>query len=401
MTELNKSVHLAAIAVVFGAFLFQPVPVQAADFQVVVTQSSVPQCSLTGSMLEIDSITGKVTIDLSTGLNCYPMVVRSLANDASLSVTGSSTVGGGTTGAGTVNLQLNTGLSAPTPGVTCVPDGFTSSNVSATSGWETSSSLCNNNCGAIVTRAVVVQNTSATLDGNITFKAKCTYQDQSNVNLSSVRANIASTPSVTVQHGTTPPANYCQSVTQLADPKGMTDEMRVAVGNVTGGQFPGSGRSFLEYTSLFGFSPNTYPIGAGDTLGYGFPGTNTGTLVTSIPKNKYISLQFRAPSNTIWEARQGSFSFQSQSGVALSAAFAPCPGQFDNDANFPLMGYTCTGTSLSNAIWRTTAYPTQGCKLEPGKTYYLNIIQADRSNPTQSYCGGSSCSVRINSGHSY
>ena len=400
VSELNKSVPLASIAVVLGAFLFPPVPLQAADFQVVVTQSAVPQCSLTGSMLDIDPASGKVTIDLSTGFSCYPLVVRTLANDASLSVTGSTTVGGGITGMGTVNLQLITGLSAPTPGVTCVPDGITSSNVSVTSDW--TAPLCANNCGATATRTVSVQNTSSTVDGYITFKAKCTYQDQSNTNLSSVRANIQSTPSVTVQHGTTPPANYCQNVSELSDSKGLTNGMRQTVGTVTGGTMPGTNISFLDYTSVFGVTANTAPQGSGDTLGLGFPGTNKTAITTYISRDKYISLKFRAPTYAaVWDGRGGSYFFQSQSSVGLSVAIAPCPGQFDSDAFFPLTGFTCKGESLLEAQWLVTNGSTLGCKLEPGKTYYLNLIHAQRSDPTNTYCTGGSCSVQIINRNNY
>ena len=403
VSELNKNVPLGAIAVVLGAFLFQPLHVQAADFQVVVTQSSVPQCSLTGSMLEIEPITGKVTIDLSTGFNCYPMVVSSIANSASLSVTGSATVGGGTNGTGTVNLQLVTGLTAPTPGVTCVPDGYTSSNVSITSPTDWSTPLCTNNCGATVTRSVGVQNTSATLDGNITFKAKCTYQDSVNANLSSVRANIQSTPSVTVLHGSEPVATYCQSVTELADSKGLTDAMRMTAARVDGGTLPGTSVSFLEYTSVFGVSPNTYPSGSGDTLGYGFPGTNKGTLIFWLPRDKYVSLKFRAPSNGLWIPRNGTHFYESQSSVGLTAAIAPCPGQFDTDANFPALAANCKAEHLGETFW-TTSPTSNSCKLVPGKTYYLNIINAGRSTPSQSYCAGgagATCKIRLTNQHSY
>lgn len=351
-------------------------------------------------MLNIDPGTGAVSIDLSADFNCYPSVIGSIANGASLSVTGPTTVGGGTTGAGTVNLQLNTGLSGVTPGVSCVPDGIVSTRVSVSSGWTTN--LCNNNCGATVTRSVNVQNTSSTLDGDITFKAKCTYQDQSNVDLSTERTNISSTPAVAVLHGTTPPANYCQSVSELADPKGLTDGMRQLTGNITGGTMPGTGISFLDYVSVFGVSPNTYSTGSGDTAGYGFPGTNTSTLTTFISTNKYVSLQFRAPSNPIWLGRSGSYSYVvNPQNLPFSAAIAPCPGQFDSDPLFPI-GFSCKGEALfQDTTWAITSGSTASCKLEPGKTYYFNMIVAPRGTPSQSGCAGSSCKVQFRNSHSY
>jgi hypothetical protein len=401
--ESRKYSPVAVVALAFGAFLFSATAVNAADFQVSVKRNGNTQCTMTGSMLNIDPATGNVSIDLSADFPCgsstgYPVPVTAIAG-ASLSVTGQTTVGGGTTGAGTVNLQLNTGLSAVTPGVSCVPDGFTGSNVSIVSGW--SANLCGNSCGATVTRNVDVQNTSATLDGNITFKAKCTYQDQTDANLSTVRSNINSTPSVTVLHGTAPPANYCQSVTQLSDPKGLTDAMRQTSGIVTGGLYAGN-ISFMNYVTMFGVSSNTFPAGSGDTAGYGFPGDNTSTIATNISRDKYVSLQFRAPSNALWDQRAGYYSFAvNPQNTPFSAAIAPCPGQFDSDPLFPISA-ACKGEALFSDInWKITSGTTPSCKLEPGKTYYLNVIHAPRGTPSQSGCASSTCKVELRNAHSY
>lgn len=404
MTESNKSYPIAAIALILGGFLVSAPSVNAADFQVVVNRSSVPQCTLAGSMLNIDPVTGNVSIDLSADFTCYPLVVSSIANGASLTVSPPTTVGGGTSGIGTVSLQLTTGLSVNTPGVTCVPDGFTASNVSVLSGWTASTALCGpNSCGlSVPARSVTVQNTSATLDGSITFKAKCTYQDQSNANLSTVRANITSMPSVTVLHGSAPPPTFCQSVSQLSDPKGLTDAMRQPSGNVTGGTFPGTNIPFLEYISVFGSSSDTYPPGSNDTAGYGFPGTNTGTISTFITRDKYVSLQFRAPTNTLWNGRTGYYSFVvNPQNLGFSAAIAPCPGQFDSDPLYPIQ-FACKGEALFQDInWVITNGNTNGCKLEPGKTYYLNMIHAPRATPDQSSCPGSSCKIELRNAHSF
>lgn len=402
MIESRKYSPVAVVALAFGAFLFSATAVNAADFQVSVKRNGNTQCTMTGSMLNIDPATGNVSIDLSADFPCgsstgYPLPVTAIAG-ASLSVTGQTTVGGGTTGAGTVNLQLNTGLSAVTPGVSCVPDGFTGSNVSIVSGW--SANLCSNSCGATVTRNVDVQNTSATLDGNITFKAKCTYQDQTDANLSTVRSNISSTPSVTVLHGTAPPANYCQSVSELAVPNGLTPAMRQSSVTVTNGTLPGT---YVDpaYTTIFGSSANTYPTGSGDIAGFGFPGTNKTTLSSRIDTGKYIALQFRAPSNTLWNQRNGYFHMTSQQNVGLSVAIAPCPGQFDADPNFPLPGSTCLGEAeFQDITWKVAGTGFE-CNLIPGKTYYLNLIHAPRGNLGQSNCGGASCTFQIRNGHNY
>src|SRR5690606_31531064 len=129
---------------------------------------SVTQCSLTGSMLNIDPTTGNVTIDINTDVNCYPSAINTLASSASISVVGPTTVGGGQTGQGSVDLQLVTGLPGATAGVTCVPDGVSASNVNVVSGW--SAALCTN-CGPTASRTVVVQNPTTTVNGTISFRA--------------------------------------------------------------------------------------------------------------------------------------------------------------------------------------------------------------------------------------
>jgi hypothetical protein len=189
---------------------------------------------------------------------------------------------------------------------------------------------------------------SATLDGNITFKAKCVSGSDQHQS-STARSNINSTPSVTVLHGTAPPANYCQSVTQLSDPKGLTDAMRQTSGIVTGGLYAGN-ISFMNYVTMFGVSSNTFPAGSGDTAGYGFPGDNTSTIATNISRDKYVSLQFRAPSNALWDQRAGYYSFAvNPQNTPFSAAIAPCPGQFDSDPLFPISA-ACKGEALFSDI---------------------------------------------------
>lgn len=394
---MKTSLLRIAGAITLCASLVLPSPSQAANFQVAVKRFSVTQCSLTGSMLNIDPVTGNISIDLDSDFGCYPSVVASLANNASLSVIGPTVVGGGATGSGTVNLTLSTGLSGVTPGVTCVPDGVSASNAVVTTGW--SSALCSGNCGSAATRTVSVQNPSSVLDGSIVFKAKCTYQDQSNANLSSVRANIQSTPTVTVQHGTTPPVSYCSSLGELATPNGLSDTNRQLTGNIMGGTMPGTGKDFHEYTNIFGFRSGVVAAGDPDNQGFGFPGNNTTSVTFSnVLKNKFIALKFRAPSAPGFAGSAGSYLGQPVAAFTLFS-LAPCPGQFSSDANFPMAG-NCQGIAKSanlNYVFAQLTAPGFQCKLVPGKTYYFNIIQANGFNDlTSPSCAGGSCGFIVN-----
>jgi hypothetical protein len=395
--DMKTSLMNFAGAITLCASLVLPVQSHAANFQVDIKRLSVSQCGMTGSMLNIDPSTGNVSIDLDADFVCYPLVVSSIANNASLSVTSPTTIGGGTTGQGSVNLQINTGLSVVTPGVTCVADGYTSSNVNISSGWSATPALCGpSNCGATATRTVNVVNPSATLDGNITFKAKCTYQDQTNVNLSSVRTNISSTPLVTVQHGTAPAPTFCSSLTELATPNGLIDANRMSTGTVSGGLYPGT-RDFLNYTSVFGFSTGTVDPGDPDNQGFGFPGDNRTSVTLTVQKNKFIAMKFRAPSANAWSGIRGSYLGQPVAAYSLFA-IAPCPGQFASDPNYPMDNNLCRGIAKSSSLSAAIDHPTGSqCVLTKGKTYYFNVIQATGfNNLTNASCSSSSCGVIFN-----
>ena len=371
---------------------------EAANFQVAVKRLSVTQCTLTGSLLNIDPATGNVSIDLDTDANCYPAPINQLAASGTLAVTSSTTTGGGTNGVGSVSLLLNTGLAGVTPGVTCAPDGVIASSVSVTGDW--SNVLCTN-CGATVSRTVGVQHSGGTSNGTISFKAKCTYQDPQNANLQTVRTNIISTL-VTVIPGSTPPPTFCTSVSQLATPNGLTPALRQATGPITGGTLPGTSVDFLNYVSVFGVSPGTFPAGSGDTVGYGFPGTNKSTLSSKLDRGKYISLQFRVPSDAGWNGRNGYFHMTPGSSTYLQAAIAPCPGQFAQDSLYPLPGNGCSvGAKSSDITWLITTGSTASCKLEPGKTYYLNLINAFPASLDTPLCAGAQCSFQMRNGHNY
>lgn len=395
---MNFSIRGAAGAFALCIALLMPGVGHAADFQVALKRLSATQCSMTGSLLSVDPVTGNVSIDLTADLACYPPVVSSLANSASISVTGPTTVGGGQTGQGDVNLQLNTGLSGVTAGVSCYPDGVivNSGSVNVISGWTASTALCTS-CGATASRTVTVQNPSTTVNGTITFKARCTYQDQANANLQSVRSNIQSTPAVTVQPGTAPPPpSYCSSVTQLATSNGLTEADRQLTGTVTGGTMPGSSIDFTNYTSVFGVSANTYPAGSNDTVDFGFPGTNRTNVQIGLQRGKYVSWKFRTPTNAIWDGVLGSFQIIPGAAFTL-AAIAPCPGQFSTDANYPINASCSVSGKSSDLVWKITSATFAGCRLEPGKYYHFSIIQAaSTSQLTTPTCASSLCSPKIN-----
>jgi hypothetical protein len=240
-----------------------------------------------------------------------------------------------------------------------------------------------------------VQNTSGVVNGTITFKAKCTYQDPTNANLQMVRSNIQTAQTVTVEPGTTPAPTYCTSVSELANPRGLTDAMRQPTGTVSTGLNPGVGIDFLNYTSVFGFANNTFPAGNPDNVGFGFPGSYYADTEFGVQKNKFIAMRFRAPSHSTWlneVARMRFFIGTAYTQIAIGQ----CPGQFGTDANFPNNASCRVAGKGEDLIWNVTAGTTGNCRLVPGNTYYLNVINSSNmSDLTQSTCASSSCALGI------
>lgn len=396
---MKKFFILPAGTFILCASFMQAATGQTTTFPVEITRSSTLQCSLTGSMLNIDPASGKVSIDLNADFNCYPAVVSQI-NSATLSA--SPTNLGAGTGQGTVNLTLTTGLpSGPSvPGVNCYPDGVTpvSGSVNVV-GWNATTPLCptGTGCGASVAASVSLLNPSITVPGKIRFNAKCIYQNPGSSqyqNLSTVRSNITS-QEVTVQPSpTAPPADFCASVNELADPRGLSDAMRQGTTNISGGTFPGNGKDALNYTSIFGIAPDT----GNSSSGFGFPGTSRSTFKMTISRNQYVSMKFRVPETSYWSGKNGDYLFTPPpSSAALTlGVIAPCPGQFHSDPNFPINESSCRVIGKAS-LYAQIAGPSTGiCRLEAGKTYYFNIIQANGfNNLTTPSCGGSSCGAQI------
>lgn len=191
-----------------------------------------------------------------------------------------------------------------------------------------------------------------------------------------------------------PPAMPCTSVSQLANPNGLTDAMRQTSGVVTGPLLPPGSFSLLEYVTLFGTSANTYPPEEPDPTGFGYPGTDQNRLTFTLERDKYVSLQFRAPTADAWYLRTGSLGLI-PAGAFVSAAIARCPGQFADDPAWP-MPPGCSAFGESAIPWNIGG---PGCTLEPGVTYYVNVINASLAEPTMTACVTDTCKFKLMNKH--
>lgn len=401
---MSKKYILSRYVVLLACGLvgFSATAVAATTFPVHLNNPATQEsCDFVGSFLQVDPVTGKVDIDLVQDPSCGEITIPAsttptmIAVGAKLQVTGGTAIGGGTTGAGTVALKLTTGLAVATPGVTCVPDGQSAVGVAVDGDW--TSPLCTN-CGSTVTRSVLVRNTGSST-GTIVFKAKCSVLDTTHTNLSSVITGIAQTPTVTVAPGTAPAPTFCSSVSQLAANYGLNDSMRQTAGKLVGGIYAGAAIDLTEFNTAFGALTTVAAPGTPDLTAYGFPGKEIQNKVVTVKKDKFISLRFRAPSATTWAGRVGVIDLV-QTLNPYTAAIMPCPGQFNSDANYPMVGGCVRDGGEDSFAWKIGTGAGY-CELEPGKVYYLNIISARPATPTISLCASAECAQKIASSHNY
>lgn len=81
-------------------------------------------------------------------------------------------------------------------------------------------------------------------------------------------------------------------------------------------------------------------------------------------------------------------------GAPFVLAISRCPGDFQPESS------TCRTevSGLASIGWTTAATPASYCRLEPGATYYLNVMFADPASPSMSTCSFSRCWWLVSSG---
>lgn len=375
---MSRTLLIVMFAWVCGGFTSQAAAQSA--FPVSLRNPSNELCALQATSWSIDPVSGRALLELSQAFSCnaggssgnFPAPILSLSSSAGLAVTPASV-----DSAATVNVQFSTGLSSPAQGVDCEPDGVEATFVNVVSGW--TSPLCTN-CGPGVSRSVSISHTGGATVGSIRFKAKCTYRgDPAHPRIATVLRDIVS-PGISVARF----IPECTAVEQLADTKGLTSAMRQTGGSVIGGPTAGNGRDFTRYTSIFGVTTNAVAPGSPNAAAFGFPGTNAASIRLVLSPNRFTALEFRAPNNITWLDVGGGFSFMPGAAI-VSTAIAPCPGQFEADANFPIQE-TCKSQTEIDIPWKVSANLFESCQLEPGRRYYLNLIHASRSDLLNSSC---------------
>lgn len=137
------------------------------------------------------------------------------------------------------------------------------------------------------------------------------------------------------------------------------------------------------YESVFGDNPGGSP-----RL---FPGTADLNQRIMIARNKYVALKFTVPANfplqTIGQYR---FEETQPQTTRMSWTISKTCGDFSMSPVAPLTT-SCimnNGPVNSTLAWGYVQGASARCPLEPGQTYFLNIIHAPLSNPASTYCSG-------------
>lgn len=238
----------------------------------------------------------------------------------------------------------------------------------AISGWPTSGNVCSDADSCAMSRSVPI--TLPATPGNYVFDLTCRRTG------SSVVATSRRTVNVPVIN---PPTGGCVAPAGLMRLDTVYTEFNYTVGQ-------GQTVDATRFESIFGYSADTGPL-------RGFPGTVNLNRRVFMPRNSYVALQFTVPANLTAQT-SGAFRFeetQPQTNPArMSMTISKDCGDFSATATAPLTNACVLNGAPSNGnlLWGYAPGNPAVCQLQPGETYYLNILHAPLSAPLSTYCQG-------------
>lgn len=229
--------------------------------------------------------------------------------------------------------------------------------------WPTSGDACDSaaNCASPHTVAV----TLPAAPGSYTFDLRC-WRD-------GVAEPAASQRTVIV-----PDTSACIAPAGLTRVNNAYVEFNYAVGD-------GRTVDATQFENIFGYFDETTPLRP-------FPGVRNASPRLFLPSGTYASMRFTVPS-TLAASTSGLFRFEETLPQAnrMSFTISRSCGDFSETPSGPLVA-ACAHTNLAagSALHWIVGSTAQGyCRLEPGETYYLNVVHASLSAPLTSYCTGS------------
>ncbi len=234
-------------------------------------------------------------------------------------------------------------------------------------GWPVSGDVCSDagSCASAHSVPVTLPATS----GNYTFDLSCRRTGSS----------VVATSRRTVAVAPPPPPAGCIA------PAGLT---RLSTAYVEFNYTVSNGRTTdaTHFESIFGYSTADTPLQS-------FPGVVNVNQRVFMPRNYYAALAFTVPSN-LTLLTTGAFRFEETqpqtSPARMSMTISKSCGDFGLNATAPLTNACVLNNAPANGniIWGYAPGNPAVCQLQPGETYFLNIIHASLDAPLTTYCQG-------------
>lgn len=237
----------------------------------------------------------------------------------------------------------------------------------AVSGWPTSGNVCSDAGGCASAHSVPV--TLPATSGSYTFELSCRRTGSS----------VVATSRRTVAVAPLPPTTGCIAPAGLTRLNTAYVEFNYTVSN-------GRTTDATHFESIFGYSTADAPLQS-------FPGVVNVNQRLFMPRNHYAALAFTVPSN-LAPLTTGAFRFEETqpqtSPARMSMTISKSCGDFGLNATAPLTNACVLNNAAANGniAWGYAPGNPTLCQLQPGETYFLNIIHASLDAPLTTYCQG-------------
>ena len=238
----------------------------------------------------------------------------------------------------------------------------------AVAGWPTSGDVCSDaaSCASAHTVPVVLPSTA----GNYGFVLSCRRNGSTVVATSRRSVAVAAAP---------PPTTGCIAPAGLTRLDTAYVEFNYTVSN-------GRTTDATHFESIFGYSTAEAPLRT-------FPGTVNLNQRVFMPRNSYVALQFTVPRD-LTQDTVGAFRFEETqpqtSPARMSMTISKSCGDFNPTATAPLTNACVLNNAAANGslAWGYAPGNAALCQLQPGETYFLNVVHASLNAPLTTYCQG-------------
>jgi hypothetical protein len=191
--------------------------------------------------------------------------------------------------------------------------------------------------------------------------ASCSNDTQSNI---TTQANLTVTTTVTP-----PPPGSCPDLHTIGNGSGVTWTQLTGFTAVKFGDNVTKQANAADYVDMWGYPGSNVP----------WAGTSGLTTRSTASPNQYFAEKFTVPSNLLADGTLNARWILSGSGGSFpfSLTVSPCPGDFgQSGTQITASGCKVDKANISNGlkVFVTNAPSGSACTVQPGQTYYLNVL---------------------------